>query len=78
MGTAAMKPREKNGVVDARLNVYGTQALKVVDLSISPDNVGAVCPFHLNFASFDTDGDDVFSLHLSFLSVRRTRIPPSR
>jgi len=32
----AMKPKEKGGVVDARLNVYGTQNLKCVDLSICP------------------------------------------
>ncbi|KAF5349953.1 hypothetical protein D9756_009245 [Leucocoprinus leucothites] len=37
---AAMKPREQGGVVDARLNVYGTQNLKCVDLSICPDNLG--------------------------------------
>ncbi|TEB34577.1 alcohol oxidase [Coprinellus micaceus] len=41
LGTCAMKPREKNGVVDSRLNVYGTKNLKVADLSICPDNVGA-------------------------------------
>ncbi|KAG8710003.1 hypothetical protein FRC09_000358 [Ceratobasidium sp. 395] len=40
-GTVAMKPREKGGCVDARLNVYGTADLKVADLSILPDNVGA-------------------------------------
>jgi len=40
LGTAAMKPREEGGVVDARLNVFGTQNLKVVDLSICPDNLG--------------------------------------
>lgn len=36
-----MKPRAKGGVVDSNLNVYGTQSLKVGDLSISPSNVGA-------------------------------------
>ncbi|EIM80090.1 alcohol oxidase-like protein [Stereum hirsutum FP-91666 SS1] len=41
MGSAAMKPRDKNGVVDPRLNVYGTEHLKVADLSICPANVGA-------------------------------------
>lgn len=35
-GTAAMMPREKGGVVDAELNVYGVQGLKVVDASIFP------------------------------------------
>ncbi|KAG6888844.1 hypothetical protein C0995_005384 [Termitomyces sp. Mi166 len=36
----AMKPRQEGGVVDGRLNVYGTQNLKCVDLSICPDNLG--------------------------------------
>jgi alcohol oxidase len=40
LGTCAMKPREEGGVVDGRLNVYGTENLKVVDLSICPDNLG--------------------------------------
>ncbi|APA05685.1 hypothetical protein SS1G_01984 [Sclerotinia sclerotiorum 1980 UF-70] len=41
LGTCAMKPREKGGVVDAALNVYGTRGLKVCDLSMVPENVGA-------------------------------------
>ena len=36
-----MKPRERGGVVDPRLNVYGVQGLKVADLSIGPSNVSA-------------------------------------
>ncbi|KAG9086545.1 hypothetical protein FS749_003573 [Ceratobasidium sp. UAMH 11750] len=36
-----MKPRDEGGCVDARLNVYGTQNLKVADLSILPGNVSA-------------------------------------
>jgi len=40
LGTCAMKPRDKGGVVDERLNVYGTTNLKCVDLSICPDNLG--------------------------------------
>jgi alcohol oxidase len=40
LGTCAMKPEKEGGVVDARLNVYGTQNLKVADLSICPDNLG--------------------------------------
>ncbi|TFK37715.1 GMC oxidoreductase-domain-containing protein [Crucibulum laeve] len=40
LGTCAMKPREEGGVVDERLNVFGTQNLKCVDLSICPDNLG--------------------------------------
>ncbi|TKA82673.1 hypothetical protein B0A55_01469 [Friedmanniomyces simplex] len=41
MGTCAMKPWNQGGVVDKKLNVYGTQGLKVVDLSIWAENVGA-------------------------------------
>lgn len=40
LGTCAMKPKEEGGVVDERLNVHGTKALKVVDLSIAPENFG--------------------------------------
>lgn len=35
-GTCAMLPREKGGVVDAQLRVYGTQNLRVVDASAVP------------------------------------------
>jgi alcohol oxidase len=41
MGTCKMAPREEGGVVDQRLNVYGVERLKVVDLSIPPRNVAA-------------------------------------
>jgi len=41
LGTCAMKPRERGGVVDPRLNVYGVQGLKVADMSIAPSNVAA-------------------------------------
>ncbi|KAG6329171.1 hypothetical protein ID866_9918 [Astraeus odoratus] len=46
LGTCAMKPRDQGGVVDARLNVYGVEGLKVAvlnplkDMSIAPKNVG--------------------------------------
>ncbi|KAI1810610.1 GMC oxidoreductase [Poronia punctata] len=41
IGTAKMAPREKLGVVDGNLNVYGVKGLKVADLSIPPKNVAA-------------------------------------
>ena len=41
MGTCRMAPREKGGVVDDKLAVYGVKGLKVVDLSIAPGNVAA-------------------------------------
>jgi hypothetical protein len=37
-----MKSEADQGVVDARLNVYGVSNLKVADLSICPLNVGTV------------------------------------
>ncbi|KAI1773250.1 GMC oxidoreductase [Hypoxylon cercidicola] len=41
LGTAKMAPREEMGVVDKSLSVYGVQGLKVVDISIAPENVAA-------------------------------------
>jgi choline dehydrogenase-like flavoprotein len=41
LGTAKMAPREDKGVVRPNLDVYGTMGLKVADLSIAPENVGA-------------------------------------
>lgn len=41
LGTCAMRPEEEGGVVDGDLNVYGTKGLKVADLSMVPENVGA-------------------------------------
>lgn len=41
LGTAKMAPREKMGVVDQELNVYGVKGLKCCDLSIIPENVAA-------------------------------------
>jgi choline dehydrogenase-like flavoprotein len=35
-GSCAMMPRDKGGVVDPELKVYGTRNLRVVDLSIVP------------------------------------------
>ncbi|PGH00930.1 hypothetical protein AJ80_09092 [Polytolypa hystricis UAMH7299] len=41
MGTCKMAPREELGVVDLSLSVYGVKDLKVVDLSIPPQNIAA-------------------------------------
>jgi alcohol oxidase len=41
LGTVKMAPLDKGGCVDGELNVYGVKGLKVVDLSIVPENVGA-------------------------------------
>ncbi|KAB5551150.1 alcohol oxidase-like protein [Coniochaeta sp. 2T2.1] len=40
LGTCMMAPREEMGVVDRDLNVYGIKGLKVVDVSIPPENIG--------------------------------------
>ena len=41
LGTCKMAPRDQHGVVDASLSVYGVAGLKIADLSIAPENVGA-------------------------------------
>ncbi|KAK7955809.1 uncharacterized protein PG986_005031 [Apiospora aurea] len=41
LGTCAMAPLERGGVVDAKLGVHGLRNLKVADLSIAPENVAA-------------------------------------
>ncbi|KPM37916.1 hypothetical protein AK830_g8616 [Neonectria ditissima] len=41
LGTCKMAPREENGVVDTKLNVYGVSGLKVADLSVPPNQVAA-------------------------------------
>lgn len=39
VGTCAMLPQEKGGVVDAELKVYGTSNVRVVDTSVFPTHV---------------------------------------
>ncbi|TEA18757.1 Alcohol oxidase [Colletotrichum sidae] len=41
LGTTKMAPRGDRGVVDSSLSVYGVERLKIVDLGIAPENVGA-------------------------------------
>lgn len=41
LGTCKMAPRENKGVVDASCGVHGIKNLKLADLSIPPENVGA-------------------------------------
>lgn len=41
LGTCKMAPKEQMGVVDASLNVHGISNLKLADLSVPPENVGA-------------------------------------
>ncbi|KAK8867485.1 alcohol oxidase [Apiospora arundinis] len=41
LGTCAMAPLDKGGVVDGKLGVHGLQNLKLADLSIVPENVAA-------------------------------------
>ena len=41
LGTCKIAPRDKKGVVDDNLNVHGLQHLKLADLSVPPENVGA-------------------------------------
>ena len=41
LGTCKMAPRDQKGVVDKDLNVYGVKGLKLADLSVPPENVGA-------------------------------------
>ena len=36
VGTCSMLPRDKGGVVDARLRVYGVRGLRIVDASVFP------------------------------------------
>ncbi|KAI9679925.1 MAG: hypothetical protein M1817_004940 [Caeruleum heppii] len=44
LGSCAMMPKDKGGVVDAKLKVYGTKNLRVVDASIAPLQVrGNTC-----------------------------------
>ena len=39
IGTCAMMPKEKGGVVDTQLKVYGTSNVRVIDASIFPLHV---------------------------------------
>lgn len=41
LGSCKMAPREDLGVVDGNLDVFGVEGLKLIDLSIPPENVAA-------------------------------------
>lgn len=41
LGTCKMAPKEKMGVTDETLSVHGMKGLKLADLSVPPENVGA-------------------------------------
>lgn len=41
LGTCKIAPREKMGVVGADLSVHGIKGLRLADLSVPPENVGA-------------------------------------
>jgi len=50
-GSCAMMPRDKGGVVDASLRVYGTKNLRVGDISILPLHIAAHTQSKQNVAS---------------------------
>lgn len=52
-GTCSMSPRQKGGVVNERLRVYGTSNLRVIDASIFPLHVRANSKFSIVHCSFN-------------------------
>ena len=83
LGTCVMKPREKGGVVDPRLNVYGIEGLKVADLSICPTNVACVslflpftacrtyvCPYQNTYSTAITVGEKAATIIAEDLGVK--------
>lgn len=68
LGTVKMAPLEEGGCVDLNLDVYGVKGLKVVDLSIVPENVGA----NTNNTAFlvGEKGADIIMRELGLITMR--------
>ncbi|KAK3934802.1 alcohol oxidase-like protein [Diplogelasinospora grovesii] len=69
LGTNKMAPREQLGVVDGNLNVHGVSGLKVVDLSIAPENVAANT--NNTALTIGEKGADIIINELGLRSARR-------
>ncbi|KAG6909077.1 hypothetical protein DXG01_002058 [Tephrocybe rancida] len=65
LGTCSMLPRDRQGVVDPHLKVYGTKNLRVVDLSIIPLQIAA----HTQAAAYVIGEKGVY--HLSVCNWRK-------